>query len=207
MVRVYPIIGPGDVFATRSIVGDLLRSGIRYLQIRGGTAASALTAARDLAADAVRERVTLVVNDRVDIAHIAGCGAHLGQSDIPIDDARRLLGWDRVIGLSTHNREEAANVVGADYVAAGPVFPTSTKPDAMPVIGVAGLKELAAVIRARTSPRKTPVVAIGGVTGENFRLCLDAGADFVAVVSALRVKGSGSRLKEDAAEFAATFDA
>ena len=157
--------------------------------------------------EASETKVTLVVNDRVDIALLAGCGVHLGQSDLSADDARRLLGWDKVIGLSTHNRDEALTVAGADYVAVGPVFPTDTKQDAAPVIGLAGIRELSQVIRTQTSPRRTPVVAIGGITPANFRSCIESGADFVAAISALRVAGPSSRLSPDAGSLIEKFEA
>lgn len=127
--------------------------------------------------------VTLIVNDRADIAlALAADGVHLGQDDLHPEAARRLLGDDSIIGYSTHNLaqlEEAARLP-VNYVAFGPVFPTRTKenPDAS-----VGLKLLA---RARAAlPSAIPLVAIGGITREHARAALAAGADSVAVVSAL----------------------
>jgi thiamine-phosphate pyrophosphorylase len=131
-----------------------------------------------------RERgVTLIVNDRADIALACGAnGVHLGQDDLDPEAARRLLGERFIIGYSTHNLtqlEEAARLP-VDYVAFGPVFATRTKENPDAVVGL----ELLTRARAALSPA-TPLVAIGGITRTNARAALEAGADSVAVVSAL----------------------
>lgn len=126
-------------------------------------------------------RVPLLVNDRVDVALACGAaGVHLGQDDLPVADARRLLGRRRVIGLSVNTLPEAlaAEAAGADYLGLGPVHPTATKVTALPVLGAEGL----AAIRAQV---KLPIVAIGGVNEGNARRLIEAGANGVAVVSAL----------------------
>jgi thiamine-phosphate pyrophosphorylase len=133
---------------------------------------------------AARERgVKLIINDRADIAlALGGDGVHLGQDDLPPEAARRLLGDDFIIGYSTHTlaQLEAAARLPVDYVAFGPVFATRTKENPDPSVGL----ELLA--RARASlPPTLPLVAIGGITHSNARAALDAGADSVAVVSAL----------------------
>jgi thiamine-phosphate pyrophosphorylase len=131
-----------------------------------------------------RERgVTVVVNDRADIAlALGGDGVHLGQDDLPPEAARRLLGDDFIIGYSTHSlaQLEAAAPQSVDYVAFGPIFTTRTKENPDPSVGL----ELLARARALLPPA-LPLVAIGGITRENARQTLDAGADSVAVVSAL----------------------
>ena len=126
-------------------------------------------------------RVPLLINDRVDVALACGAaGVHLGQEDLPVADARRLLGKGRVIGLSVNTLPEAlaAEASGADYIGLGPIFATATKVTALPVLGAEGV----AAVRAKV---KLPIVAIGGVNEENARRLIEAGADGVAVVSAL----------------------
>lgn len=123
---------------------------------------------------------TFVINDRADIARIVNAdGLHLGQNDLTVDDARRIVG-DMQIGLSTHDAEQAAQGErdGADLVAFGPVFETRTKENPDPVVGLHGLTK---VCRSVTRP----VVAIGGITLENAEETLQAGARYVAVISAL----------------------
>jgi len=127
----------------------------------------------------------LMMNDRADLAVLAGWdGVHVGQEDLTPEAARIVVGAERWIGVSTHNEEQmrAANLSCADYVAVGPVFATGTKLDAEPVIGLAGVR------LARTLTNK-PIVAIGGITRENARSVIEAGADSVAVISALIVEG------------------
>jgi thiamine-phosphate pyrophosphorylase len=126
--------------------------------------------------------VRLLINDRVDIA--VACetdGVHLGQTDMKVEDARRLLGNEKIIGLSTHNADEirVALTTDADYIAIGPVFGTTTKENPDPILGIEGFKNLRGMISDR------PVVAIGGITIENHKEVLSAGADSVAVISAL----------------------
>lgn len=123
----------------------------------------------------------LILNDRADLALLAGAdGVHVGQQDLAPKDARRIVGPARWVGVSTHDlaQLEAADASDCDYIAYGPVFPTATKQNPDPVVGLAGLRE------ARRRTRK-PLVAIGGITTANARQVLDAGADSIAVISAL----------------------
>ncbi len=125
--------------------------------------------------------VPLIINDRVDVAMAAGAdGIHLGQSDMPPADARRLLGPDAIIGLSLETVEDAGHLRGipVDYVAASPVFSTPTKTDTSLPLGLEGVR----AIRRMTS---LPLVAIGGIHAGNLRDVLAAGADGAAVVSAI----------------------
>ena len=125
--------------------------------------------------------VLFVVNDRVDLAlALDADGVHLGQDDLPLAVARRLLGENRIIGVSVQTPEEAqeAEREGADYLAASGVFPTTTKPDVGAVLGIPGLKR----IREATS---LPLVAIGGINLANVKEVIGAGADGIAVVSAV----------------------
>lgn len=127
--------------------------------------------------------VQIVINDRVDIAIAAGAdGVHLGQDDLPPQRARRLLGEERIIGFSTHNLNQAldAAVAPVDYIAVGPVFQTSTKDNPDPAIGLEAIGEV-----KRHSAK--PLVAIGGITINQARSVLAAGADSVAIISDLFV--------------------
>jgi thiamine-phosphate pyrophosphorylase len=131
---------------------------------------------------AVRNGVQLIINDRVDIALAVGAhGVHLGQDDMPPEAARRLLGAEAIIGYSTHNVQQAVSALDLpiDYVAVGPIFQTSTKTDTSPVLGLDGLRAV------RQAIRDFPLVAIGGITRANASAVIQAGADSVALISAL----------------------
>lgn len=131
---------------------------------------------------AARRSVQLLINDRVDVALAVGAhGVHLGQDDMPPDAARRLLGSEAVIGYSTHNIEQAiaATKLPINYLAIGPIFATTSKGDTAPVLGLDGLRAVRQAIGAFS------LVAIGGITHANAREVIDAGADSVAVISAL----------------------
>jgi thiamine-phosphate pyrophosphorylase len=126
--------------------------------------------------------VKLIVNDRADIALALGAdGVHLGQDDMPPEAARALLGGGAVVGFSTHGVEQAiaAARLPVDYIAVGPIFATASKENPDPVVGLEGLR------RVREAVGRVQVVAIGGVTHENGPSVLAAGADSVAVISAL----------------------
>lgn len=126
--------------------------------------------------------VTLIINDRVDVAlAVKAHGVHLGQDDMPPGAARKLLGDDAIIGYSTHNIEQAttALTLPIDYLAIGPIFATSTKSDTSPVLGLEGLRAVRKAIGA------IPLVAIGGISAANAREVIEAGADSVALISAL----------------------
>ena len=130
-----------------------------------------------------RERgVHLIINDRVDIAlALHADGVHLGQDDLAPEAARRLLGEDAIIGLSTHNVEQAREAARqpVDYIAIGPIYATSTKENPDPVVGLEGLR------RVREAVGDKPLVAIGGINEENARHVIEAGADSIAVISLL----------------------
>jgi thiamine-phosphate pyrophosphorylase len=124
--------------------------------------------------------VPFVVNDRADIARLVGAdGLHLGQDDLSIEDARSVVG-EMQVGVSTHSLEQAsrADAEGADLIAFGPVFETQTKENPDPVVGLKTLEEVCQTV-------SRPVVAIGGITPENAGETLQAGARYVAVISAL----------------------
>jgi thiamine-phosphate pyrophosphorylase len=125
-------------------------------------------------------KVPFVVNDRADIASLVRAdGLHLGQDDLSVDDARRVVG-DMPIGVSTHDLEQAvrAEAEGADLIAFGPIFETKTKQNPDPVVGLRTLEKVCQTV-------SRPVVAIGGITPQNAVEALHAGARYIAVISAL----------------------
>lgn len=123
--------------------------------------------------------VPVVVNDRVDVALAAGAhGAHVGSEDLPVAAVRRIAPPEFIVGASVVSDADIANTAGADYVGIGPVFPTASKLDAAPPIGLEELRRL-------TSVCGLPAVAIGGIDAGNARSVIDAGATGVAVIRAL----------------------
>ena len=125
--------------------------------------------------------VLFIVNDRCDLAlAVDADGVHLGQGDLPLTLARKVMGPDKLIGISTHSPEQvrAATAGGPDYLGFGPIFTPGSKTDHDPVVGIAGLK----VIRAQTV---LPIFAIGGITMESVGEVMRAGASGAAVISAI----------------------
>jgi thiamine-phosphate pyrophosphorylase len=125
--------------------------------------------------------VPLIINDRLDIALAVNAdGLHIGQSDLPLEKARQLVGKSMFIGVSagTPDKALAAERAGADYIGSGPVYPTGSKADVGECIGTSGLAELCAAVRI-------PVVGIGGIKAENAGEVMRAGATGVAVISAI----------------------
>jgi thiamine-phosphate pyrophosphorylase len=137
---------------------------------------------RQLRAVCREHGIPFIVNDRVDLALILDAdGVHIGQEDLPVPDVRRIIG-SRLLGVSTETVEEARRAVaeGADYLGVGPMFATSTKPDAGDPIGPSAITRIRREIGA-----EIPLVGIGGVTPERAPEVLAAGADGVAVISAI----------------------
>jgi len=161
---------------------ELIAGGVTFLQYRNknGSARVMLEHAlelRRIGGDSVR----LIMNDRADLCLAAGFdGCHVGQDDLSAAAVREIIGNDRILGLSTHNPEQAkqAHESSADYIAVGPVFQTASKANPDPVIALEGVR------RARALTSK-PLVAIGGITRSNCRQVLEAGADSVAVIGDL----------------------
>lgn len=188
--KLYPIVDKAMLEVRGIGVAEYARAlrdaGVTLLQYRdkSGAPAEILQAAEEIAAVFAGVDATLILNDRAELAALAGWGVHVGHLDLAPADARRMVGAGSVIGVSTHNDAQviAADASEADYIAVGPVFATSTKADAEPVIGLEGVR------RARALTSK-PLVAIGGITLENARSVLEAGADSVAVIGGLLVKG------------------
>ncbi len=158
-------------------------AGVRLFQYRDkhATMKEAYRQALALRQVATEVDATFIINDRCDLALAVNAdGVHLGQEDLSIADARRLLGSDRIIGLSTHNPEQVreAAALQPDYIGFGPIFGTTTKADHDPVVGLEGLR----AVRALTA---LPVFAIGGITSQHVGKVMTAGADGVAVISAI----------------------
>ncbi|MCQ2079861.1 MAG: thiamine phosphate synthase [archaeon] len=151
------------------------------LRLKDADGGEMLRIAKEIQAIANEHSKFFIVNDRLDVAILAGAdGVHLGQSDIPVKEARRLAGEDMLIGVSVDNVEEAVKAVedGADYLGVGAIFNTSTKPDAEQGIGLDAIYEIRQAV-------DVPIVAIGGLNKGNILDCIHVGADGVAVVSAI----------------------
>jgi thiamine-phosphate pyrophosphorylase len=165
-----------------TVLDAVLQGGARMVQLREKTwpSGTLFPVAERLRARCRAAGVPFIVNDRVDLAVAVGAdGVHLGQDDLPPAAARALLKPGMILGLSTHSvaQAEAAQAAGADYVAVGSMYPTATKPE-FQLVGPALVRELRPRIRV-------PLVAIGGITPENAGEVIAAGADAVAVISAV----------------------
>ncbi|MFH0799089.1 MAG: thiamine phosphate synthase [Pseudomonadota bacterium] len=165
------------------LVLKFLDGGCRLVQLRMKSAAAAhmRKTAEEIALLKERREFTFIVNDHADIALEVGAdGVHVGEHDTPVADIKRRFGSKLIVGYSSHSIEEAWRAVdaGADYVAFGAIFPTRTKGPGHPVQGLSRLKEL-------TDSVDVPVVAIGGIGRDNVLDVLKAGADSVAMITAL----------------------
>ncbi len=164
------------------LVGRAVRGGCTLVQLREKDASSGELYERALRLKRVTDyfHVPLIIDDRVDIMlAVDAAGVHLGQSDLPAEAARRLIGPDKILGVSARTVEEAeaAESAGADYLGVGAVFPTATKTDAEPVA-----RETLAAICAAV---RIPVVAIGGLNAKNIPFLEGSGISGAAVVSAV----------------------
>jgi len=197
--RLYAIVD-AEMLASRRIelsgfVEELRDAGVTLLQYRDklGSEEKILRNAEIITEIFRGSDATLVMNDSPALARQAGWNAvHVGQSDAAITAARTALSPPALVGCSTHTEQQvaAADAAGADYIAIGPVFATSTKRNAEPVVGLEGVR------RARALTTR-PLVAIGGITLENAASVIDAGADSIAVIGALlQTSGGGVAAKE-----------
>ncbi|WP_406659656.1 thiamine phosphate synthase [Methanolobus sp. ZRKC3] len=167
---------------TLSDVEDAVRSGCKIVQYREKNMST-----KEMVCEASRiksicgSKAIFLVNDRIDVAlAVDADGVHIGQDDMPIDTARKLLGHSKIVGLSTHNVEQAiaAEKSGADYIGLGPIFNTSTKKDAGDGVG-------AHMIRKVKDAINIPVVAIGGINKENCLPVIEGGTDGLVAISAV----------------------
>lgn len=187
-LRVYALVDPA-VAGGRSLpdLARLIAPSTTLVQLRDkhGETRTMIEAARALKAALAPAGIPLLINDRVDVALVAEAdGVHIGQDDMPVADARRLLGPKAIIGLSlkTVEHAKAAPLDLLDYVAIGGVYATSSKDNAA-CIGLDGLRAVAQAVRARKAGY--PICAIAGITAANAAPVIEAGADGVAVISAL----------------------
>jgi thiamine-phosphate pyrophosphorylase len=189
-LRLYALIDPAhagghDVVELARLVAQ---GGATMVQLRDKRSATRLMVerARDIRASLAALAVPLLINDRIDVAlACVADGVHVGQQDMAVADARRLLGRQAIIGLSisTAAQAEAAPLELVDYIGVGGVFATSSKENPAPPIGVAGLARIAGIVRRRAPG--LPLCGIAGITTDNAAHTIAAGADGVAVISAL----------------------
>lgn len=185
--KIYPITDTGiSGLSHVEQVERLVDGGAKFIQLREKyasprdfyeSALEVMNFVRDL-------DVKIIINDRVDIAlALKAHGVHLGQDDLPVEHARRLLGPDVIIGFSTHSLEQAMTAVAMpiNYVACGPVFPTTTKEDPDAVVGIDRLSMI------RSSIGDLPLVAIGGISEKELQSIIKAGADSAAIISAVLI--------------------
>jgi thiamine-phosphate pyrophosphorylase len=176
--RLYAIIDPTLLTNSELDLAETLAgSGVELIQYRNKTASSRqfFEISRQLSSP---RGVRLIVNDRPDIALLAGAGGvHVGQEDLSVEEARAICGSDRWVGVSTHTLEQLASAdrTSADYIAFGPIFQTVTKKNPDPIVGTEMLR------KARQMTKK-PLVAIGGITLERAAEVYRAGADSLAVI-------------------------
>jgi len=179
--RLYAIIDPTLLTISELDLAEALAgSGVELIQYRNKTAASRqfFEISRQLSSALRLRGARLIVNDRPDIALLAGAGGvHVGQDDLGVEDARAICGKVRWVGVSTHTLEQvaAADRTSADYIAIGPIFPTATKKNPDPVVGTE-------LLRKARQVTKKPLVAIGGITLERASEVYRAGADSLAVI-------------------------
>jgi thiamine-phosphate pyrophosphorylase len=188
--RLYAIVDAdvcaGAGYTPLDVTRAFLSAGVRLIQLRAKSWASGpfLDLAQAAVADAATAGAIIIVNDRADIAVLAGApGLHVGQEDLSAADARRIVGPDSVLGLSTHTEAQWTNALREpiSYVAIGPVFGTGSKDTGYQAVGL----QTVGLAAAAAAERAVPVVAIGGITLERAPAVIAAGASAVAVISDL----------------------
>jgi thiamine-phosphate pyrophosphorylase len=183
--KIYPITDTTiSGLSHRDQVKQLIDGGATLIQLREKRASPRefFQDAREALSIAHSAGIKLIINDRVDIALVIGAdGVHLGQRDIPVEAARRLLGDQSIIGFSTHNVNQVEEAVrrSVDYLAVGPIFSTATKENPDPIVGLHELAQIKSLMGS------LPLVAIGGIRADRAREVLMSGADSVAVISAV----------------------
>lgn len=194
--RLYPILDI-DLCRERGIeplalLAAFLAGGARFIQLRDKTSSGGerLALADAVVARARAGGARIIINDRADVARMSGAdGVHVGQDDLPVEDVRRILGPDAIVGLSTHDEAQidAAARTSASYIAVGPIYGTATKDTGYTARGLDLVRRAAAVGR--------PVVGIGGITLERAPEVLAAGAASVAVISGLLTDDPGQTVR------------
>ena len=181
--NIYPIIDISLISSDKigKTAQAVIDGGAKILQLRAKKLSSRefLETARIIRKITKDKGTIFIVNDRIDIALLTDAdGVHLGQDDLPVKEARRLLGNNKIIGYSTHNIREAleAKKLPVDYISFGPIFATKTKEDAQTPKGLKGLDEVMKAV-------KIPIVAIGGITETNMAHVLKQGVESVAMIS------------------------
>ncbi|WP_300673032.1 thiamine phosphate synthase [Desulfoluna sp.] len=169
--------------STAMIVSEAVAGGVTCVQLRekGCSTREFIGEALALKKILCQAGIPLIINDRVDVALAMGAsGVHLGQSDMPIEDARRLLPPGALIGISAESLEDAviAEKKGADYIGISPVFATPTKTDTAPPLGLEGIRCIRKAVNI-------PIIGIGGINLSNGKEVISAGANGLAVVSAI----------------------
>ncbi len=169
---------------TTSVVEAALKGGVDIVQLReyAMTDWELLNVSHEVRLLTKKYNALFIVNNRPDIAKLSGAdGVHLGQDDLPVEEARKILGPGKIVGISTHEMDQAhkALVDGADYIGVGPVYPTQTKKNVVPPVTLSYVKQVSAWKQA------PPFFAIGGIKHHNALAVLEAGARRLAVVSAI----------------------
>ena len=198
--RFYPILDTAALAVrhcpANAAAEPLLEAGVKILQYRHKDewTQDHFNQAEEIAKLCHERGVLFVLNDRADFARLLGAALHVGQDDLPPAAARRVVS-DEVIGFSTHNDFQLtrANEEPVEYISIGPIFRTNSKNNPDPAVGIEGLSHL------RRLTQK-PLVAIGGITLENAKAVLDAGANSVAVISALLPDTCNRRAMQRSAE-------
>jgi thiamine-phosphate pyrophosphorylase len=192
----YAVLDPSLIARPlKQVAQGLADAGVELMQLRDkrGSARQVYAEARELVERFASAKVRIIVNDRPDIAAMVGAGGvHVGQEDLPVEAARSICGADRWVGVSTHNLAQLreADRASADYIAVGPIFPTGTKWNPDPVVGVE-------FVRAARRLTRKPLVAIGGITVQSAADVFRAGADSVAVIRDLLVAPDpGQRVRD-----------
>jgi thiamine-phosphate pyrophosphorylase len=202
-LKVYFIMGSTNCLKDPAeVLKEAIEGGITLFQFRekgegalSGTEKLAL--AKELQSICKENQIPFIVNDDIELAlAINADGVHIGQEDEPVERVREWFGDDKILGVSVHSRDEAIAAVkgGADYFGIGPVFPTKTKKDAKPSRGTSLIEKL------RKEGFTIPIVGIGGITAENARSIIQAGADGVSVITAISHSDSPSASARELSE-------
>lgn len=184
-----------DIETLCSVVKHAIAGGVTMVQIREkhGDVRTFIERARAVKAVMQGSGVPLIINDRVDVAlAVDACGVHLGQSDMPVADARRLLGHDKLLGLSVESEEQLleAQSFAVDYLGVSAIFATPTKTNTVKHWGIEGLTKAVEL-------SNLPLVAIGGINDSNIKSVVDTGVDGIALVSAISAVSDPMQASKD----------